>query len=82
MVEIESGTHQVASGLSLVSVEVAFREIDGAAVVIDECLEFLSHLTAGESRYAVTDAQIALARIREIVDEARGHAARPDAGAM
>jgi hypothetical protein len=71
MGNVESGTHEISRALSAIEVEKACDEVERALAEAVACLYFLSELTTGEPANAVSDAHLALLRIRNIVDELR-----------
>jgi hypothetical protein len=84
MANVESGTYEVSRGLSALELEEACKEVERALAEAVACLYFLAELTTGEPANAVSDAHLALLRIRNVVDglrEGYPHAARSESQA-
>jgi hypothetical protein len=69
MADVESGTHKISRGLSVLEVEGACGDVDIALAEALACLDFLAQLATGDSGRAVVDAQVALLRIAAAVGE-------------
>jgi hypothetical protein len=67
----QSGTFKLSRGTSAGDVETACSEMERALAEAVACLYFLSELTTGESATAVSNAHLALLRIRDVVDGLR-----------
>ncbi len=69
MADVESGTHAISRGLSVLEVEQACDDADVALAEAAACLDFLSQLGAEDqdSARALVDARIAVVRVSAAV---------------
>jgi hypothetical protein len=76
MADVESGTYVVSRELSVVEVEEVCSEVDIALAEALACLDFLGHLSTGDSGRAVLDAHVALVRVADAIEGLKTSCAR------